>query len=322
MFSYHEYFLKDLGSESPEGVFIFENLTHDGYRLGPRDKLDEEHIMLLTRSIAEFHAVSYAVKIQNKKQFDQLVSTLKIIPFHKDAEKTMFRPLYDIALERVYRHIVKTDQPEDFKRAYLNLYEKFKTAPEKIFQICADGEDAFNLIIHGDYNRNNVMFRYKSPESFEFPVDLKMFDFQWVKYASPVLDLSFYLYMNLDPEIMECTWDKVLKFYHETLISSLMEILNCSRDDERLQSLNFEDFLVHFSKHAFYGCFISAHFLPIMLCDVSILPKITNQLMSDFFSEETKEICIPAGGELALSRVLNNLMHAYKKGYLDPLISN
>jgi thiamine kinase-like enzyme len=317
------YYFSDISnSESLEGVFVFENLTYDCYRLGPRDKLDEKHIMLLTEKIAKLHATSFAVKIQDRKSFDELVDKLKFIPFHRDDGKSMFHPLYDIALERVHRNISKFGHAKEFQKALEEIYEKFISVPASILQKFADSNDVFNVIIHGDYNRNNVMFKYESIEGSEVPIDLKMFDFQWVKYASPALDLSFYLYMNLDPDIMDSCWEKVLKFYHEILINSLVEILQCTKDDERLQPLNYSDFLKHFANHAFYGCFISAHFLPIMLCDESILPSITGQLMSDLYSNETREICLPAGGEKALKRVFHNLEHAFKKGYLKPLLND
>lgn len=297
-------------------------MTFDGYRLGPRDKLDEKHIMLLTKSIAELHGISYALKLQNKPKFDKLVENFKIIPFYKKNAKSMFDPLYNIALERVYQHVTSSDQPEDFKKAFLTLYEKFISAPSKILQTFVDDDAVFNVITHGDYNRNNVMFRYDSPEGFDDPVGLKMFDFQWTKYASPALDLSFYLYMNLDPELMEALWDKTLKVYHEKLISTLMKILKCSESDERVKALNFDKFLQHFTDHAFYGCMISAHFLPIMLCDESKLPGLVAELQNDLFSQRSKELCIPAGGETALLRVINNIKHAYSRGYISRLTGN
>jgi thiamine kinase-like enzyme len=291
-------------------------LTSDGYRLGPRDKLDEKHIMLMTESIAKLHATSYAVKIQEKCKFDELVKAFKVISFHKEDKKTMFHPLYDIALERVHRHVTSTDQPKDFKDAYEKIYEKFISEPSKLLQTFVDDDSVFNIIIHGDYNRNNVMFKYDSAEGFENPTSVKMFDFQWAKYASPVLDLSFYLYMNLDPAILESSWDKVLKFYHKTLISSLVKILNCNKNDERLEQFNFNDFLNHFADHAFYGCVISAWFLPIMLCDIDILPGVISELQKDLFSARSKEVCLPAGGLKTLLRVTDNVKHAFSKGYM------
>jgi thiamine kinase-like enzyme len=295
-------------------------LTSDDYRLGPRDKLDEKHIMLMTESIAKLHATSYAVKIQEKETFDEFVANFKLIPFHTEDKKTMFHPLYDIALERVYRHVISTDQPKDFRDAYEKVYEKFISEPSKLLQTFVDDDPVFNIIIHGDYNRNNVMFKYNSADGLENPTGVKMFDFQWTKLASPALDLSFYLYMNLDPALFESLWDKILKFYHETLISSLAKILNCSEKDEILKQFNFDDFMKHFEDHAFYGCVISAWFLPIMLCDMKILPGILKELQKDIFSAKSKEVCLPAGGLETLVRVTENVQHAFKKGYMRRLI--
>lgn len=271
----------------------------------------------MTEAIAKLHATSYALKFQQREKFDEFVENFKPIPFHRDDRKTMFHPLYNIALERIYLHLTSTEQPKDFKAAFFKVYEKFIAEPSKLLQAFVDEDPVFNIIIHGDYNRNNVMFKYDSDEGFEEPKGLKMFDFQWTKYASPVLDLSFYLYMNLDPEILETSWDRILKFYHKTLISSLANILNCDENDKSLEKFNFDAFQKHFIDHAFYGCIISAWFLPIMLCDMETLPGIIEELQKDIFSEKSKEACLPAGGLKTLLRVTGNVKHAFEKGYMS-----
>lgn len=271
----------------------------------------------MTEAIAKLHATSYALKLQQREKFDEFVENFKPIPFHRDDKKTMFDPLYYIALERVYRHLTSTDQPEDLKAGFVKVYEKFISDPSKLLQAFLDDDPVFNVIIHGDYNRNNVMFKYDSEEGFENPKSVKMFDFQWTKYASPVLDLSFYLYMNLDPEILESSWDRILKFYHETLISSMTKILHCSENDERLKKFNLDAFLKHFADHAFYGCIISTWFLPIMLCDIDILPGIIEELQKDLFSEKSIEVCLPAGGLKTMLRVTGNVKHSFEKGYMN-----
>lgn len=281
--------------------------------------LDEKHIMLMTESIAKLHATSYALKIQNREKFDEFVNSFRAFPF-ADKKKTMFDALYDIALERLHRHVSSTEQNEDYSAAVKKIYEKYIEKPSGLLQEFLDDDPVFNTIIHGDYNRNNVMFKYVSPEGFDDPVGVKMFDFQWIKYASPVLDLSFYLYMNLDPAILDSSWSKILKFYHKTLISTLANLLKCNEDDKILKQFNFEDFLKHFANFAFYGCLISTWFLPIMLADLECCKNIEIELNKDLFSPEAKEICLPAGGEAAIKRVNGNVMHAFKNGYMKRLL--
>lgn len=281
--------------------------------------LDEKHILIMTESIAKLHATSYALKIQSREKFDEFVDSFQAFPF-KDEKKSMFDALYAIALERLHQHVTSTKQADVYSAAVREVYEKYIEKPSGLLQEFLDDDPVFNTIIHGDYNRNNVMFKYASAEGFEDPIGLKMFDFQWIKYASPVLDLSFYLYMNLDPAILESSWSTILKFYHETLISSLAKLLKCNTNDERLANYNFESFLRHFANFAFYGCLISTWFLPIMLADLETCKNIEAELNKDLFSQESKKICLTAGGESAIERVNGNVMHAFKNGYMRRLL--
>lgn len=273
----------------------------------------------MTKSIAELHAASYALKLNDRSKFDEFVGSFKAYPFREE-KRNMFDGLYNIALERLYRHVTSTDQDDDYRKVIVKVYKKYIERPSMVLQEFLADDPDFNVIIHGDYNRNNVMFKYGSAEDFDEPTGVKMFDFQWAKYASPVLDLSFYMYMNLDPAILESSWDEVLRFYHKTLMISIAKILKCDEQDKRLSNLSFENFMKHFAKYAFYGCTIAAWFLPIMLCDLETCKNIEIELNKNLHSEESKEICLPAGGKEAIDRVNGNVKHAFRLGYIDVLL--
>lgn len=307
--------------ESPDGVFVFEDLTSEGFRMGPRAGLDEKHVMLMTESIAELHAASYASKIQGRDVYEEFVTSLKPFLFCHDDRVAPWDAFYNIALLRLYRHVTTADHiAEDFKEAVCKVYKKFVPKPSSLLQTFVDEDQGFNIIIHGDYNRNNVMFKYDADEGFDNPIGVKMFDFQWTKYASPALDLSFFMYQNIGPEILPKIWNKVLTTYHNTLIKTLTAILKCNKDDPRLERLNYESFLLHFSKHAFYGCLIAAWFLPVMLADLETCNNVEAVLNKDMFSQEAIDVILPAGGESALKRVSDNMEHAFKNGYFRRLL--
>jgi hypothetical protein len=277
--------------------------------------------MIMTESIAKLHVVSYALKIRDNSKFNEIVESLRSFPFHCQEKRSMFDALYWIALERLFRHVNSTENvPVKLKAAIEKLHSKYIEIPSKLLQEFLDEDETFNILIHGDYNRNNVMFKYDSTEGFDNPKSLKMFDFQWLKYASPVLDLSFFLYMNFDPEVLEKSWEKVLKFYHETMMNSLTKILNCDRNDKRVKEMNYENFQKHFKKFAFYGTVISTWFVPIMLCELKQLDELVAELNKDLFSEKSKELTLPAGGKIAIERVMFNVQHAFDNGYIDRLL--
>lgn len=310
----------DFGNgDTPEGVFVFENLTSNGFRMAPRDKLDENHIMIMIESIAQIHAASYAMKIQDREKFDEFVGMFKPFPFSRE-KKTMFDAFYHIALDRLLKHVTTTDQESDYVMAVKKLHGMYIACPSKLLQDFLQDDPVFNIIIHGDYNRNNVMFKYESEEGFADPVGLKMYDFQWIRYGSPALDLSFFMYMNIEPSILESSWDRFLKFYHESLISCISKILRCSGDDERLAQYNLEAFLKHFSNYGFYGCVITSWFLPVMLADLETCKNIEIEINKDMFSKELKEVCMSAGGLAGMKRVNDCVKHAFERGFLKRLL--
>lgn len=289
--------------------------------MGPRAELDEEHVMLMAKSIAELHAASYASKIQGRGEYEELVKSLKPLLFCHTDRVVPWDAFYNITLLRLYRHVTSAENvAEDYKEAVCKVYQKYVPKPSSLMQTFIDDDQDFNIIIHGDYNRNNVMFKYDAEEGFNNPIGIKMFDFQWTKYASPALDLSFFMYQNIGPAILPGIWDKVLKTYHETMIKTLCAIMNCKENDPRIKRLNFESFLLHFREHAFYGCLIAAWFLPVMLADLETCDRVEEVINRDMFSQEAIDVILPAGGEVALKRVVANMEHAFRKGYFRRLL--
>lgn len=286
--------------------------------MGPRLDLDENHLMLMIEIIAEYHATSYALKIQNPEMFTSLVNGLKPFNFVQES-KSQFDVVYQIALDRIFETVLSTQKylddevlMDDVKK----IQELFGSTPTQFMQNFLRKDESFSVILHGDYNRNNVLFQYEKEEGFENPIRVKMFDFQQVRYASPALDLSFFMFMNMTTSLRNKIWDKLLQFYHKTLISSLKSYLNCADDDLRLKPFEFEKFLDHFSQFAFYGAMVSAHFLPVMMSDAELCGKISDEFNNDVFSDLLRNLIYNAGGDEARNRIMEIVQHASAKGYL------
>jgi hypothetical protein len=308
--------------EREDGMIVLENLTTTGgFRMGPRDKLDFSHILLMTKTMAEFHGSMYALKYHQRESFDNLVTSLKTFPFSKQ-EKNSFDAFYAIALERLKRYA--EDKCGNLETTVMRLYDKYIKKPSSLLQEFLKEDRDFDIIIHGDYNRNNVMFKYQAEEDgSENPISVKMFDFQWLKCASPVLDISFYLYMNLDPDLFQEKFDEILKFYHRNLVATFktISISHGKEFNMDLSFLSYTEFMKHFKKYAFYGCLISTWFLPVMLADLKTCQELAAELSKDMFSKASMKVVLSAGGDEAFHRVVENVRHAFERGYLDELLN-
>lgn len=325
---YYSYFGPYPGlSSGPESILVLENIKPLGFRSGPRLNLDEKHVRLMIKKIAEFHSFSYAMKIQKDPNFEKLVKN--IIPFNfsfpDQLKPAAYDILYDVAIDRFNKYLddnavelrKQIDSPQ-FWSDVQNWRVRLCKKPTKLMQqlITVDDSDAFKVILHGDYNRNNILFKYSTDEGFDNPIDIRMFDFQENRYSTPTLDLAFFMYMNIVPELQAQIWDSLLQQYHDTLIKCLCELLNCSSDDPCLSDYTFEKFLAHFSRHSMYGAMVSIHFLPWMMCSESECKQMSTLFESDMTSDAFYDLAMIAGGDETNVRMFKNIQHASENGYM------
>lgn len=67
------------------------------------------------------------------------------------------------------------------------------------------------VLCHGDYCRNNLLFRYDAATGR--PVDAVILDPAQARYASPAVDLSFFLFMNTTAADRAARWDEYVAAY-------------------------------------------------------------------------------------------------------------
>jgi hypothetical protein len=308
-------------SDEIEAVLALENLTPQGYRLGPRIDLDEAHLRLMVTNIASYHAVSYAMKINKDPMVEKLASGLKpfsyITPDDKDLES--YNILFKIGLERVFTIVESRKELHanacliaSVKKIKEQMYERPVTVMQKLLAI----DEHFSVFLHGDYNRNNVLFRYEQAEGHANPQELRMIDYQETRFGTPVIDLAFFMYMNMPASIRESCWDKLLDLYHETYMGCLVDILKCEKNDPRLAPFSHDKFIEHFTRHAFYGLMISFHFVPWIACPDEECERIGFLFETDMKGEELRQLLQISGGKNVDDRLLGNLQHSLTKGYL------
>lgn len=251
-------------SDQVETLLVLENLAPRGYRLGNRINLTVDELMLMTKAIAQYHACTYAMRILKDPELETLIAGIIPLGFERTDGRSLYDILYKIALKRLFEYL--DNKPEEldsekFQENILIFRKRYENSPLKLMERFRRIDETFSVILHGDYNRNNVLFKYDNVNGNEIPIDLRFIDFQEVRYGTPAMDLAFFMYMNMPPELLKTDlFERLLKNYHFHLIEALCELLHCQKEDDCLEIYSYDNFYNHFRYFAFYGAMVSVHF--------------------------------------------------------------
>ncbi|XP_053659105.1 uncharacterized protein LOC128708169 [Anopheles marshallii] len=310
-------------SDQEETFLVMEDVSARGFVPGPRLNLDQPHLELMARKIAQFHACSYALRIGGHSEILQNL-VARIIPLNFLQDGKIFFQSYDIVFkvvfERLFAYFDKKPEllePERVRDRVQTLRCKHELTPSELMQRCLERDDVYSVILHGDYNRNNVLFRYADGT----PQDVMLIDFQENRYGSPALDLSFFMYMNMPPEAWaNGGWEHILTVYHRELIRCLCDIVKLQPDDQILQPYRFDAMKQHLQKYFIYGAIIAIKFLPCMLANEQEVQEIVHNFHTDVTANAFRQIYLVAGGETVNERISKVMLHAAQQGYLDMLV--
>lgn len=65
----------------------------------------------------------------------------------------------------------------------------------------------FSVICHGDLWTPNFLFKHNTNAA----IDVKVIDFQMARFASPVTDISFFIYACTEQDIREQHFDELIQ---------------------------------------------------------------------------------------------------------------
>lgn len=94
----------------------------------------------------------------------------------------------------------------------------------------------FNVLNHGDFWLNNVMFQHSSEGKLQ---DIYFIDFQLCKYGSPSLDLYMFLLTGTQLDIKIKYFEYFVKIYYDHLVKNL-KILKCIGKTPSLKELHMD----------------------------------------------------------------------------------
>ncbi|KYM76310.1 hypothetical protein ALC53_13337 [Atta colombica] len=231
-------------------LLVIEDLASLGFQMADRlSGLDLNHSILALHRLAMFHAASVALCEKEPKQKEMYTKGIFSNQHPPDIKEIFIKSMKALADESV-------NWPEVKKYS-----EKIAKLADHIFQIGLNAsqlcEDEFNVINHGDCHVNNMLFKYDNNGK---PTDQIFVDFQISVYASPALDLLYFLNSSISLDIIEYKRDVLLNEYLDTLTTT-MKLLNCKTQPPTMKELK-----ATLKRRASFGMITSFVILPFMLC--------------------------------------------------------
>ena len=180
-----------------------------------KQEVTVDHILLVMQALGKFHAVSYAIKDQAPDKFSEMVNELQE-HIYRQGYNSDLADAYNAAAMNVISSITD-DRDAHLLEAVLRLYERDQY---DIIVECVDGNAAepHAIIIHGDMWSNNTMFQFNEEN---IPCKACLVDWQIARYASPVLDVLYYIFLSTTRELRGRNYNIYLKTYYESLSNHL-----------------------------------------------------------------------------------------------------
>ncbi|XP_055609861.1 uncharacterized protein LOC129756854 isoform X2 [Uranotaenia lowii] len=284
----------------PNDIMVMEDLLTKNFKPTARSEgIGLEQAELILVRLAEFHAAS-AVHHQKEGTFPE---EFKEGLFRKDNANLlefMFGPCYDACISEM--------ENQSFGTKYIASLKKLRpTTFTGTYEATALDPEAFNVLNHGDFWCNNMMFKYGPDGQLH---DSKLVDFQMCFYGSPVLDLHYAIFSSMRPEIRISKMNHLIRFYHEKLIDNLV-LLDYGKPLPTLKQLQID-----FYDRICYGAVTCFGILALRTLDPA------EEVSMEAISQETEagRHCrkVMYGNERYIREMEQLLPFLDGKGYFDP----
>ncbi|KAJ9599005.1 hypothetical protein L9F63_010513, partial [Diploptera punctata] len=296
--------------KSKHGVIVLENIQEKGYELCTNRSmlLDYDHLILVLKALARFHALSYAAKKKDSMAFySKITRKMKkgktFVTKNKKAEQLYAHGYFQSLQYAAIQPVEEFAKRELNARQYLGI-QRLNNLLEDTVELIRQSlrpSEPLSVICHGNLMFTNIYFKYDSNNN---PVAVKLTDFQNAHYASPATDLAVFLFLNSSPELRAVHWDQLFSTYHATLVNALAEFLECSRQ-EILSEFSLSNLKHEFSKHAVYGYVLTSGYVisDSLKCD-ELFDIFRNDLPSRDDIDKYIVENLKMEGEIVTSRLL------------------
>ncbi|XP_058819897.1 uncharacterized protein LOC131682439 isoform X2 [Topomyia yanbarensis] len=261
-----------------EEIILMGDLKDAGFDMFDRhQELSVDHFRMVVSALGRLHALSFALKDQRPERFDRFKGMVEL--FTTREQDDMMDQWFNILIERTLGALDSEKEPEVYAKTKKALDIKFLD----VIKDLTTGEFAepYAVICHGDCWNNNMLFKHEKG----VPVDFRLLDWQITRYASPVLDLMYFIFSASNKAFRDQHYEKLIDHYHRSLSDFLRRL---GSDPERLFPRKALD--QQLQRFGRFGLMMAVMILPIITTrseDVPDLEEMAEKMENGFdISEE------------------------------------
>ncbi|XP_050458494.1 uncharacterized protein LOC126855135 isoform X2 [Cataglyphis hispanica] len=197
---------------------VLEDVSPLGFGPASRQNcIDWAECIVILKTLAKFHAISFAYKDQKKEEFTKLASVLNETYFgihNWNWYEKFHKKLVDIA-----KNALAIECPNSKAEKQFNSYE-FGKLFQKCTECCEKKDASTSVISAGDCWAPNFLVRDIGQNQKE----ALMLDFQLARCSNPIIDLSFLIYSCTLKSFRDQYFNDILKTYHSELSNAIKSL--------------------------------------------------------------------------------------------------
>lgn len=182
-----------------------------------------------------------------------------------------------------------------------------------------DQYSSFSCLCHGDPRLNNIFINKKNPDMVQF------IDFQVTRYASPLTDILYVLYMGATRDLRHHHTNQVLQVYHEEfrrVIGAFPDLKMLPSKEDAVRNWTLEKMKEEYEEIALYGMLIAFPILPLILSRPDDIDKEIHEMGKEerdkFWENGRQQIVFDLGCKYEEVRTrLFDICDEAKKAYIE-----
>ncbi|KAL0107379.1 hypothetical protein PUN28_015733 [Cardiocondyla obscurior] len=303
-FSPDESFAKYLyAEERPPGdsIIALEDVNKRGYHTSYLYNPPLEYTLSAIRELGRFHGKGYAMKELQPEKFFDMVSRIEEVRYEKK-ELNIYEDYCNTMPLRAVEYLRDQNYDAAFCDKMIALLSKaFDNVMLKVVQ----PSEPLATLCHGDFTLTNILYKREDDGQLR----AMLIDFGLIRYSSPVIDLSTYLFLCCSNETRRGNFTEIMRTYHDALKEYLLDA--GVRDIEKY---SYDALLDDFKINASYGFLIASCFLHLIF--EYITPETLIQDVLDLGTLEGARKQKYLGGDTISKLLADMLLHLNELGCL------